>query len=357
MKEGKSQKNDQPTSQSQSKTIQTYLAEKIDMFCHVLPKKFKDAILEKTPKTSYYYEANIIRPALWDMDIRLKLMDRMPDIREVISAGVPPVELYVSGKDAVDMARMCNDEIAEIVSKHPDRFLGAVACLPLNDVDASLREAERAIKELKFKGIQMFSSVNRKPLNSPEFLPIYEMMSTYDLPIWLHPVKEREIPDYPGEPMSLYSLYLAFSWPYETTLAMGRLVLSGVLEKWPNLKFITHHCGGMVPSFYGRMALIPPGVKTGDVKPLTKGPVEYLKQFYGDTVMGGNTAALTCGYEFFGADHIVFGSDYPYPGGAAPEASEKALNGVIGSIEAMKIPDEDKAKIFSKNARRLLKLS
>ena len=329
--------------------------DKIDMFCHVLPAKFKEILLERTPQTSYYYEADSIRPALWDPDIRLKLMDRIEGLRQVLSAGLPPVEYVAPPTDARDLARMCNDEMAELVNKYPERFPAAIACLPLNDIDASLRETERAIKELNFKGIQIFTSINGKPLDSAEFLPLYEIMAKYDLPVWIHPVKDRSVPDYPTEAMSKYGLFLAFSWPYETTLAMGRLVFSGVLEKFPNLTFITHHCGGMLPAFYKRVALIPPKVMTGDVQGLTKSPVEYFQRFYADTVMGGNTAALMAGYSFFGADHLLFATDYPYPGGAAQ--SDLAVEAVIKSIEAMQITDEEKIKIFSKNAKRLLKLS
>lgn len=329
--------------------------EKIDMFCHVLPGKFKDAVLERTPHTSYYYEADSVRPALWEPDIRLRLMDKIEGLRQVVSAGLPPVEYVAGPKDAYDLARLCNDEMAALVQKYPERFPAAVACLPLNDVDASLRETERTIEQLKFRGIQIFTSINGKPLDSPEFLPLYEMMAKYDLPIWIHPVKDRSIPDYPTETMSKYGLFLAFSWPYETTLAMGRLVFSGVLEKFPSLTFITHHCGGMLPSFHKRVALIPPKVMTGDIQGLTKTPVEYFQRFYADTVMGGNTAALMAGYDFFGADHLLFATDYPYPGGAAQ--SDVAVEVVIKSVEAMQILEEEKIKIFSKNARRLLKLS
>lgn len=329
--------------------------EKIDVFCHVLPGRFKEIVLEKTPQTSYYYEADSIRPALWDPDIRLRLMDKIGGLKQVLSAGLPPIEYVASPTEAYDLARMCNDEMAELVRKHPDRFPAAIACLPLNDIDASLRETERAVKELNFKGIQIFTSINGKPLDSAEFLPLYELMATYDLPIWIHPVKDRSVPDYPDEAMSKYGLFLAFSWPYETTIAMGRLVFSGVLEKFPNLTFITHHCGGMLPSFYKRVTLIPPKVMTGDVQGLTKSPVEYFQRFYADTVMGGNTAALMAGHSFFGADHLLFATDYPYPGGAAQ--SDVAVEVVIKSVEAMQIPDEEKARIFSKNAKRLLKLS
>jgi len=328
--------------------------EKIDIFCHILPGRYKEAILERTPKTSYYYEADSARPALWDIDIRLRAMDKAEGLRQVLCPGAPPVEYVATQRDAVELARMCNDEMAEIVRGHPDRFPAAVACLPMNDIDAALREAERAVKDLKFKGVQIYTSVNGKPLNYPEFLPLYELMAAYDLPIWIHPVRDRQVPDYPVETMSEYGLFLAFAWPFETTLAMGRLVFSGVLEKFPGLRFITHHCGGMLPSFYKRASLIPPGVRTGDVKELARSPVEYFRRFYADTVMGGNTAALMAGYSFFGADHLLFASDYPYPGGAAQ--SFQALEGVIKSVEEMPISDGEKAGIFYKNARMLLKL-
>ncbi len=326
----------------------------IDTYCHILTPKYKERLFEIIPRTSYYWDADSIRPALFELDVRLKMMDQMPGLRQVLTPGAPPLEYVASPKKAVDMAKMSNDEMAEIVAAYPDRFVAGVACLPLNDVDASVREAERAVGELGLRGIQVFSSINGKPLDSPEFLGLYEVMAEYDLPIWIHPTKDRHIPDYPGEEMSKYALFLAFSWPYETTLAMARLVFSGVLEKYPNLKFITHHCGGMIPAFYKRVALVPPGMKTGDIAPLTKPPLEYFKRFYADTVMGGNVAALMSGYAFFGADNLLFASDYPYPGGATQ--SDLALKGVIKSVEEMNITDEEKTRIFSGNATRILRL-
>jgi aminocarboxymuconate-semialdehyde decarboxylase len=221
-------------------------------------------------------------------------------------------------------------------------------------MDASLRETERAIEQLKFKGIQIFTSVNGKPLDRPEFLGLYEKMAQYDLPVWIHPVKDRVTPDYADEEASKYALFLAFGWPYETTLAMSRLVFSGIMEKYPNLKFITHHCGGMLPFFYKRVALVPPGVKTGEVMKLAKSPLDYFKRFYADTVLGGNVPALMAGHSFFGTDHMLFASDYPYPGGA--DKGEVVLREVIKSVEMMNVTEEDKAKIFSKNARRILRL-
>jgi aminocarboxymuconate-semialdehyde decarboxylase len=136
-------------------------------------------------------------------------------------------------------------------------------------------------------------------------------------------------------------------------MAMSRLVMSGIMEKYPNLKVVVHHCGAMLP-FFARRALLGKA-EPGEIMELTQPPVDYYKKFYGDTVLGGNTAALMCGYAFFGADQMVFASDYPYPGGAA--RADMALGEVIKSVENMGVSEEDKVKIFSKNAKRLLKLS
>jgi predicted TIM-barrel fold metal-dependent hydrolase len=325
------------------------LAEKIDIFQHILPRKYNEALLKKS-RPCYNLEANRLRPALVDLDLRFKTMDKFEGLRQVLTLGAPPIEFAVSPKDAVDLARMANDGMAELVNKYPDRFVAAVASLPMSDVDASLREADRAIKELKCKGIQIFSSINGKALDSLEFLPLYEKMSQYDLPIWIHPGRDKEVPDYPGEKSAKYALFVAFAWPFETTMAMGRLVYSGIMEKYPNLKLIAHHCGAMIPFFSARIPVVAQAGE-GEIMKLTKPPVEYFKRFYGDTVLGGNTSALMCGYAFFGADHMVLGTDYPYPG------EIKGLEAVIKAVGRMNISGEEKGKIFSENARHLLKLS
>jgi uncharacterized protein len=335
-------------------TVKEHTGEKIDMFCHILPPKYKEVLFKKG-RSSYYMDADLGRPALFDMDVRFKVMDNIEGLRQVLTLGLPPLDHAFPSKEVAGLARMANEETAELVAGYPERFIAGVASLPLNDLDASLRETERAIEELHFKGVQIYSSVNGKPLDRPEFLPLYEKMAQYDLPLWIHPVKDRVTPDYADEAASKYALFLAFGWPYETTLAMSRLVFSGIMEKYPNLKFITHHCGGMLPFFYKRVALVPPGVKTGEVMELARPPLDYFKRFYADTVLGGNVPALMAGHAFFGTDHMLFASDYPYPGGA--DKGEIVLREVIRSVEMMGVSEEDKAKIFSKNARRILSLS
>jgi len=340
------------SAQPETKGAKKDLGEKIDIFCHVLPQKYKEALLKKARPAFYLENAKTLVP-LSDLDLRFKAMDKYPGYRQVLSIGVPPVELVLSPGEAADLSRMGNDEMAELMNKYPDRFVAALAGLPMNDVDAALREMERAIKELKFKGVQVYSSMNRKPLDRSEFLPIYEKLSEYDFPLFLHPVRDRDIPDYPDEKWAKYNAYNHFGWPYETTMAMTRLVMSGIMEKYPKLKVVVHHCGAMLPFFARRVTLGVP--EPAEITNLAKPPVEYYKRFYGDTVLGGNTPALMCGHAFFGTDHMVFASDYPYPGGVA--RADIALGEVIKSVEDMTISDEEKVKIFSKNTRKLLKLS
>jgi len=340
------------SAQPETKVGKKDFGEKIDIFCHVLPQRYKDVLLKKARPAFYLENAKTLVP-LSDLDLRFKAMDKYPGYRQVLSIGVPPVELVLSPGEAADLSRMGNDEMAELVNKYPDRFVAALAGLPMNDVDSSLREMERAIKELKFKGVQVYSSMNRKPLDRPEFLPIYEKLSEYDFPLFLHPVRDRDISDYPDEKWAKYNAYNHFGWPYETTMAMTRLVMSGIMEKYPKLKVVVHHCGAMLPFFAKRVTLGVP--EPAEITNLTKPPVEYYKRFYGDTVLGGNTPALMCGHAFFGTDHMVFASDYPYPGGVA--RADIALGEVIKSVEDMNVSDEEKVKIFSKNTRQLLKLS
>ncbi len=327
------------------------MKEKIDIFCHLATPKYKETLLKKVTGTCHYMDNFKGMAALSDMDLRLKHMDQYEGYRQVLSIGVPPVELVLSPKDAAELSRIANDEMAEVLAKYPDRFVAALACLPMNHVEAAIAETERAMKDLKFKGVQIYSSVNRKPLDRPEFIPLYAKIAQYDVPLFLHPVRDMDVPDYPDEKLAKYGAYVQFGWPFETTIAMARMVMSGVFEKVPNLKMVIHHCGAMIPFFAGRIGLGVP--QPGENAPLTKPPVEYYKQFYGDTVLGGNTPALMCGYAFFGADHMVFASDYPYPVGPKCDV---ALGGVIQSVERMSILEEEKTKIFSTNARKLLKI-
>ena len=212
-----------------------------------------------------------------------------------LSIATPPIEVYSSGSDSVDLARLANDGMAELVRKHPDRFPGFVASLPLGDPDAAMVELERAVGTLNARGIQMFSNIKGRPLDLPEYLALFARMATLDLPVWLHPYRGADVSDYATEDRSKFEIWWTFGWPYETSVAMSRLVFSGIFDRHPNLKVITHHLGAMAPYFEGRVGpgWDQLGTRTSDVdytavlKGLKKRPLDYFKMFYGDTAVFG----------------------------------------------------------------------
>jgi len=329
---------------------------KIDIYPHILPLKYKQ-VLEKKAKGNFYLrEVNDATPTLWDLCARFRILDKYENVKQVLTLASPPVEKIVGSKDAVWLSKMANEEMAELVAKYPHYFVAAVACLPMNDVAAALKETDRAIKELGFKGVQVYTPMNDKPLDHPAFMPLYEKMAQYDLPIWIHPARGRETPDYKTEDHSKYWIFSVFGWPYETTAAMTRLVFSGVLQKYPNLKFITHHCGGMLPYFAERMTkghdYAEVRLKAKFKQGLSKPPIEYFRMFYADTALYGHTPGLMCGYAFFGAAHMLFGTDMPYDSGNG----DRYIRDTIDAIEKMDIPLSEKAAIFEGNARSLLHL-
>jgi aminocarboxymuconate-semialdehyde decarboxylase len=242
--------------------------------------------------------------------------------------------------------------MAELCLKYRDRFVAAIALLPMNNIDAALKETDRAIKDLGFKGIYVHSNINGKPLDAPEFLPLWEKIAKYDLPVYIHPWRPPEFSDYAKEKESKYNIAGNFGWPYETTVAMTRIIFSGILDKYPNLKIVTHHCGGMV-SFYAGRIYQHYGSQKRFLTNVTKTPLEYYKMFYNDTAIHGNTPALMLAYDFWGPNKLVFGADLPlgdfFWGGRSYRAT-------INAINAMNIIDEDKKKIFVDNTVNLLRI-
>jgi len=268
--------------------------------------------------------------------------------------------------------------MAEIVGKYPDKFVGAVAYLPLNNIDASLKEIDRAIDELGFKGILIDTPIyqlkkpgepsygydydNMKPIDLPEFMPIYESMSKHKLPIWIHPKGEGGFPVYRGEDRDKYGLSLVLGWPMESAMAMSRLVCSGVLTKYPNLRFIIHHCGSsIIPTLAGRLDNLRYMSQAVDKKRTqidkedpfaVKRPIDYFRMFYADTATYGDVASLMLGYNFFGVERLLFGTDATFGG----ENGEQFIRQAIDAVYRMNVSDADKEKIFEGNARRLLHL-
>jgi len=258
---------------------------------------------------------------------------------------VPPLEEAGPPKVAAEFARLANDEMAELVTRHPDRFAGFAAALPLNDVDASLAEMDRTAKELGALGFQLFSNVNGVPLDDDRFEPLLAAAERLDRAFWLHPTRNATWADYPTEERSDYGLWWSLGWPYETAAALSRLVYSGRMEAHPRLKVIAHHGGGMVPHFPSRLAMGPGARQVGTSLP--RPPMEYFRRFYADTALFGAAHAVRCVLDFFGPDHVLFGTDMPL---GPPSATANT----IADLESLRLSEADLARVFAGNAARVL---
>ena len=334
---------------------------KIDIFPHIFPHRFYDRMLTVSEPASKYMQRRVRdMPMLADLELRLRLMDQFPGYQQLLTAAGPSIETFCDPKISPELARIANDGMAEICAKHPDKFLGFAASLPMNNMDACLQEVDRAVRQLGAHGVQIFTNVNGRPLDELEFRPLFEKMAGYDRPIWLHPTRPSSFSDYATETHSKYELWWVFGWPYESSIAMARLVFTGIFDEFPHLKIITHHLGAMIPYFEGRIGpgLDQLGSRTPDSEKhlyehhLKRRPLDYFRMFYGDTALVLGPAQLECGLAFFGIDHVLFGTDMPFD----QEGGWFNVREAIRSIDGMSIAPSDRDKIYETNARRLLKI-
>jgi len=198
---------------------------KIDIFNHFSPKPFNDKMVSLIPDAKDMIGKRIRNiPALVDLDVRFKVMDMFDEYVQVLSMPTP-LEVFCTPPQAKEVARVQNDSFAELVQKYPDRFLGFIASLPMNDPQGLLDEAGRAVKELGAVGVLVNTNIQGRPLTRPETMPLFDLMADLDLPIWIHPTRGADFPDYKEEPKSHYEIWWTLGWPYETSVTMSHLVL------------------------------------------------------------------------------------------------------------------------------------
>jgi aminocarboxymuconate-semialdehyde decarboxylase len=255
---------------------------------------------------------------------------------------------------------MANDALAELCRRHADRFPAFVAALPMNNIDATLAEIDRAVNDLGARGVQLFTNVAGKPLSAPEFRPIFRRMAAHDLPVWLHPMRGPNFPDYASEQTSDAEIWFSFGWPYETSACVTRLIYSKLFDELPDLKIITHHMGGMIPYFAGKINLgfrqiffgTPERNPAAEDAGLKRPAMDYFKMLYADTALNGAIAPTRCGHAFFGTASCLFATDAPFDA----EHGRGLIANTIEAIEALPISSAEREKIFAGNARALLKL-
>ena len=334
---------------------------KIDIYNHVMPAAYLELRKQHSKDQGIVKRMSSLR-MLWDIEARVAMLDeKFPDVQQVLTLSLPSPDSLGGPDLSPEFARVANDGMAEMVRKWPKKFPAFIASLPMNNVPAALEEMDRAIEKLGARGIQICTSVNGRPMDEPEFFPVFERVTRHHkLPVFMHPVRPGSRPDYPTEQVSKYEIWQVLGWPYETSIAMARFVFSGLLEKLPDLRLVTHHCGAMIPFLSGRAETLwaQLGARSADgsdadiLKRMSKKPIEYFKMFYADTVLGGSAPALRCGLDFFGIDKIVFASDCPFD----PENGPMFIREGIRSIEDLALSEDDKRKIYFGNALKLLNL-
>jgi len=332
---------------------------KIDIFNHLFPQRFFNEFINvgSSFKDMGKRAQNVY--AIANLDERFRVMDEFGDYCQVLSLPSPPIEAYAGPDKSPHVARVANDGLAELVAKYPKRFIAFAASLPMNNPAEAEREFDRAITQLGAKGVQLFTNAAGKPLDAPEFLPIFEEAARRNVVIWLHPARGASFPDYLSEERSKYEIWWTFGWPYETSAALSRLVFSGLMDRLPHLKIVTHHMGGMIPYFEGRVGYgwDQIGSRTSDedyralLKSLRKRPVDYFRSFYADTALFGAAAGTKCGLDFFGIDQVVFSSDTPFE----PEPG-LYIRETIRVLDNLGLSADQKDRIYRRNAERLLNL-
>jgi len=325
---------------------------KIDVHNHFYPTKFLGRLEKDGKSAGIQVEKDAwgrqilvhngtrvvtITPPMSDLGKRLEDMEKAGFDMQILTLTIPSVDIFPVDLGET-LARVVNDEVARISRDNPDHFLG-FATLPFLDPERTVRELERCVDELNLKGACIGTNINGMPLDDKRLYPFYERISEYDLPIHIHPRTPADKETYKD-----FRLGPMIGFEMELCVAVVRLVMGGVMERFPNLKFIVSHLGGAVPYLAERIQNCYEAYPECQEN-LSSPAKEVLKKFTYDTVSFFEPA-LMCAYHFVGAEGMVLGSDYPHVIGDIREA--------VTSIQGLNIPDSDKEKIFSGNMLRLM---
>jgi len=323
----------------------------VDFHNHYYPPEYIEALetsqsgvrvtydADGNPLVHYPGDYNILVRGHRDLDYRTRVLEEQRVDTQVLTFTTPGVHVE-SPAVAISLARKINDAFARAVRDRGGRF-GALATLPLNDPAAAVTELERAMKELDLPGAMVFSNVNHVALADPRFEPLWHKANELKAVIYIHPTDPAGV-----EAMLEYWLMPLVGFLMDTTLAAAKLVFSGVVERYPEIRWVLTHMGGAIPYLAERFDR---GYRAFAEcrEHISRPPSEYLRGFYFDTV-NFNPSAIRFARDFAGADRILAGSDYPHQIGSIPLMKE--------SLENAGFDTQTKARIFGGNADRLLGL-
>jgi len=323
----------------------------IDFHNHFYPPEYLESIqtgpsnikvtfdADNNPLLHYPGDYNVVVRGHRDIEYRAEVLAKAGVDKQILSFTTPGTHVE-SPERSVELAHLVNDSLSKIMKEKGNRF-SALATLPLNDPEASVFEMERAFNELGFKGVMLHSNVNGIALSDQRFWPLYEKADDLNAVLYIHPSFPVGV-----EAMTDYWLMPLVGFPFDTTLAAAKLVFSGVVEKYPGIRWVLGHLGGAIPYLAERLDRGYFAFEECRVN-ISKPPSKYLKEFYYDSV-NFDVNALEFAISFAGSDYFVAGSDYPHKIGS--------LEMMVSSIEKLDISPGEKADIYGENAARLLEL-
>jgi aminocarboxymuconate-semialdehyde decarboxylase len=334
----------------------------IDFQAHVFPapyiaemKRLDGAVILEEPDPHsgmiYFYDKALkcrINTATFqgqDIERRLDHMDRLGVDIHVLTIPAPGADRF-EGPGAIEIARIANDAIAAIARQQPKRFIGFFT-LPTCNVKASLDELERAVNDLGLRGFGCFANLNGQALDREELFPLYERLAKYRLPVYIHPTAPLATEAVGIEIMPT----LIFGWAFDSTVGMTRLVYGRVLERFPEINWVVADVGGVLAFFAQRAINIYSG-RTEEIRHkygLTENPLDTFRRFYVDTA-DHPTSTLRCVKDFFTAERMVLGTNYPY----GPEEGCVLVKNSLKAIDGLELSAIDREKILGGNAARIL---
>ncbi|MEM4168684.1 MAG: amidohydrolase family protein [Thermoproteota archaeon] len=266
---------------------------------------------------------------------------------------VEPTRFLLPPAEEIKLCGLANDTMAELA----DRSNGRIICLgtaPLNGLnEGGIEEMRRAVEQLGLKGFMVLTNIGGTPID--RFTEFWKTAKALDAVVYLHPTDpyQTSCRNYEDE----FDLAHVVGWPFETTLILLRIVLSGMIEWLNGLRILTHHAGGMIPFFLGRiMESYTPTMtvirkdQVDNVKTRTRLDEAFRKSFFYDTALGGSESALRCAYEVFGSERLLFATDYPY----GPDGGSVRLSTYARVVNGLSIPPEEKEAILHSNAEKFL---